>query len=85
MSIHVGDTLTGDPVTLLANHGDHWLIELSAGDARANDQIVCREPNDDDATHGLVVGQKTEAKMRALARLSEWTVPPPDACSRPYP
>jgi hypothetical protein len=85
MSIHVGDDLTEEPQSLLTNYLDHWLIELITRDARANDQLVCRDPNEEDRTHGLVVGRKTEATMRALARSSSWTVAPEDACNRPYP
>jgi hypothetical protein len=42
-------------------------------------------PTDDDPTHGLIYGRKSDGIQRALARTAEWTVPPAHAsCERPY-
>jgi hypothetical protein len=56
----------------LDGHPGYALASITAGTARECNQKVVREP-----AHGLVVGQKTQATRRRLARASRWIVTPP--------
>ena len=86
MSVGVGDTLGADPAESLleGQPDDVCLVAFEARVAREIDQAVCRAPKDDDPAHGLVVGKKTDAKQRTLARSATWAKAPDDACVPPY-
>ena len=87
MSVALGDTLEGagrQPNSVLEGYpADFWLVSFPADAARRVEQAVCRDPKDDEPAHGLVVGKKTGACQRALARAATWIVAPPGACDPP--
>lgn len=88
LSVHLGDVLADlgvPPSEMLANFAPEFaLVSFSASLAREVEMIVCRDPQPDDPSHGLVVGKKTGGKKRRLARGSAWAVEPPNACHPPY-
>jgi hypothetical protein len=88
MSVDLGDKLAEleiEPSSLISAHPDHALVAFLAGAAREQNQDVVREPTETQPTHGLVVGKKTGARQRALARASASIVSPADACHAAYP
>ena len=56
-------------------HKDFHLASISAGFARSLDQLVVRDPQEDEPAHGSVVGQKKKA-CRKLAKAATWVIPP---------
>lgn len=87
MSVGLGDALEASglpPASVLEGHPlDFSLVALPARVVRAVEQAVCRDPLEDDPAHGLVVGEKTTARMRAMAKGSAWIVAPAGACEPP--
>ena len=62
----------------LAGHTDYALSAFTAGLARHYKQVVAPEPQDDEPAHAVVFGKKTKSVRKALAKGSEWVIPPPD-------
>jgi len=86
MSVGLGDTfveLTQDPKSMLDNYEGFSLVSFAAQVARDEKQRVCRDEKPDDPAHGLVVGKKTGACQRSLARACAWEVAPENACEPP--
>lgn len=69
---------TGRPLTdALASHAEGFaLAAITAGCARENGQIVIRDPTADEPAHGLIVGKKTRAVRKRLAKATVWIVLP---------
>lgn len=88
LSVGLGDELEalGEPpeAILTGLPEDMCLVGFPAAGARALDQLVCRDPQDNELAHGLVVGKKTDRVQRELARASSWVVAPDGACEPPY-
>lgn len=80
MSVVLADTLAEleRPLTsaLEGHERGFALASITAGLARANDQVVVRDPLPEEPAHGLVVGQKTKKRCRELAKSADWIVPP---------
>ena len=86
MSVAVGDTLESEgqpPESIVDGMAGYSLVAFTTQVARDEEQIVCRDPVDGQAAHGLVVGKKTGSRQRALARASQWVVAPDNACYPP--
>jgi hypothetical protein len=58
------------PESILAGHEGFGLIALTAGNARSCQQIVYRDPLENNPSHALIVGNKTRSLKRKMASLS---------------
>jgi hypothetical protein len=61
---------------VLRGHEDFALAAITAGLARERNQGVARDPVPEEPAHAVVFGRKTESVKRALARGSQWVLPP---------
>ena len=67
----------GEPLTAtLAGYDSFGLVTITAGNARAKDQAVCRDPLPDNSAHGLVVGKKTRSVENYFKSHCLWVVTP---------
>jgi hypothetical protein len=83
MSVLLGDTMEAEgrpPLSALENYPDHFLVAITAGAARAQEQEVKRTPIPEEPAHGDVVGKKTRGRRRALCAEAEWVKAPDDLC-----
>ncbi len=62
----------------LVGHTDYALSAFGAGLARRCKQGVASDPQPDEPAHAVVFGTKTKSISRALAKGSEWVIPPAD-------
>ena len=80
MSVVLGDALEGgrEPSDALARYPDEYLVTLKARFVRSHDQIVARDPVEDEPAHGLVVGDKMHpaSRRKRFANAAEWEVRP---------
>lgn len=80
LSIHIESVLAGigrSAEWCLQGYGSHKLVSITAGDARALHQIICRDPLVHDPSHGLVCGSKNNRKTsEGLRSAAIWVVPP---------
>ncbi|MBM4018911.1 MAG: hypothetical protein FJ288_11380 [Planctomycetes bacterium] len=60
----------------LVGHKGFALAAITAGLCRQCSQKVARDPKPDEPAHGVVVGKKSDAVRRRLAREAQWVVPP---------
>jgi hypothetical protein len=65
------------PAQILLGHDGFALAAITAGLARGSGQGVVRDPPWDEPAHALVIGPKTKAVQRRLAKAAVWVVPPP--------
>jgi hypothetical protein len=80
MSIVLGDRLAQlrrPREDARATRPDWFVVSLSAGDVRGEEQGVVRDPTTDEAAHGNVVGEKKPARRRRLRDMAQWVVAPP--------
>ena len=56
----------------------YGMASLAAGQARACNQSVGRDPQPDDPTHGFLGGQKTKSVKKRLAAACLWVINPLD-------
>lgn len=79
LSIHIESVLAGigrPAEWCLQGYGSHKLVSITAGDARALHQIICRDPIPNDASHGLVCGSKNNPRVHEGLRVAaRWVVP----------
>jgi hypothetical protein len=75
MSVHLAE-IARTPERVLAGLEGYGLAEFTAGLVGELNQIVVRDPTPTDPSHALVVGPKTGAVSRRLARESVWVVEP---------
>ncbi len=78
MSIRVRPRLEAmglSPESVIAHFPDFGLVEFSAGEARAKEQVVAFEAVDEEPAHGVVAGKKTKGVRRHLVRVSAWSMP----------
>jgi hypothetical protein len=83
MSILIGDTLEAEgrpPSDALDGYPDHFLVSITADDARAQEQEVERTPVPEEPAHGDIVGKKTRGRSRALRDAAEWVKAPNGLC-----
>jgi hypothetical protein len=60
--------LKGNPV--------HKLVSITAGAARQHHQAVCRDPQAEDLSHGLVCGSKNNSRIHeGLRDSADWVIP----------
>jgi hypothetical protein len=64
---------------ILEGHDGFALAAITAGAARTCGLGVVRDPLPTEPAHALVVGPKTKAIQRRLAKAAIWIVPPPGA------
>lgn len=62
-----------------------YLVALTAGFVRQHDQLVVRDPDDDEPAHGLVVGDKMHPGRRRkdFASAAAWEVEPLEGAPPP--
>ena len=83
MSVLLGDRMELEgraPHDALTKYPDHFLVAITAGDARSQEQEVLRTPVEEEPAHGDVVGKKTRGRRRALCAAAEWLRGPDDLC-----
>jgi len=66
------------PRDTLIRFASFGLVGFTAGLVRAHEQIVVREPEPEEPAHAAVVGRKSKALKRTLARTSRWVILPDD-------
>jgi hypothetical protein len=85
MSVVLGDTLQKDGRTredACRSMPDRFVVSLTAGGVRSEDQGVVRTPVADEPAHGDVVGNKKNAnRRRRLRDMCTWVVEPPPRIS----
>jgi hypothetical protein len=80
MSVVLGDTMAADhrpPEDARRSKPDWYVVALSAGELRGEQQGIVRDPTVDEPAHGNVIGPKGQTRRRRLARLARWIVDPP--------
>ncbi len=65
-----------DPREVLLGHDGFGLVELTIEELEAAGQEVVRDPLPEEPDHALVMGTKTLATRRLLAKTRRWVVPP---------
>jgi hypothetical protein len=65
-----------DPSEVLAGHEGFGLVELTIEELEAAGQEVIRDPRPEEPDHALVIGAKTLATKRCLAKTCRWVVRP---------
>lgn len=68
-----------NPREALAGHEDFGLVELDVAALEREGLRLVADPQPTEPDHGLVVGPKTKAVRRAMAKSSRWVVRPPAA------
>jgi hypothetical protein len=84
MSVVVEDTLKAegrDPLDVLRNHPEDFLVSITAGLAMEHGQTIERCPEEDEPAHAEVVGKMTKGKARAFSRAVKWVKKPENLCS----
>jgi len=76
MSVVVAEECAGLE-KVLEGHEGFALVRIPVGVAKEKGQRIVLAPTEAEPAHALVVGKKTKSVRRALARASEWVVPPP--------
>ena len=76
MSVVVAERCAG-PEAVLEGHEGFALVRIPMSAVRAKGLEVVPAPTEAEPAHALVVGKKTRSVRKALARASEWIVPPP--------
>lgn len=69
------------PRSALEKYPDHFLVAITARDAREQEQAVERTPIDEEPAHGDVIGKKTRGRRRALCAAAEWVEAPDGLCA----
>lgn len=67
------------PADVLQDHPGFALVALTAALARSKQLGVARDPLPGEPAHALLFGKKTDSVRRALAKGSEWIVPPSES------
>jgi hypothetical protein len=65
-----------DPFEVLVGHDGFGLVEFTIAELEAAGQDVVRDPLTEELDHALVVGSKTLATRRHLAKTCRWVVRP---------
>jgi hypothetical protein len=75
------DELDRTQQSCLDGYDGYGLVSFTAGTARANQQLVCRDPLPDNPAHGIVYGDKPTRVKKQLVQGSTWIVEihPPDS------
>ncbi len=68
-----------DPTDIIAGHDGYGVVALTVTDREAQGQRIVADPRPDEPDHVLVVGPKTQARRRAMARYCQWVIRPPEA------
>jgi hypothetical protein len=75
LSVHLGDALEDEgrsPSSVLDGKPSHHLVALAAGFASDEEQIVSRDPQSHDESHGLVIGAKPKPRRDRFALAARW-------------
>lgn len=76
LSVHIESTLLGrgkSPQDCLLNYPQHKLVAITAGAVRQFQQVICRDPQPGDESHGLVCGSKNNRHVRkGLSEAAVW-------------
>jgi hypothetical protein len=75
LSVHLGDVLDDEdrlPSSVLDGKPNHHLVALTAGFVRNEEQVVSRDPQSHDESHGLVTGAKPKPRRDRFALAARW-------------
>jgi hypothetical protein len=75
LSVHLGDALEDEghsPSSVLDGRPSHHLVAVTAGLVTAEDQVVSRDSQPGDGSHGLVTGAKPKPRRDRLALAARW-------------
>jgi len=80
LSINIESVLKSEGKTDSACLKDNWahkLVSITAGTARQHHQTVCRDPDplNDNLSHGIVWGSKTQHIRDGLRDSADWVIP----------
>lgn len=79
LSINIESVLQSEGKNLdacLKDHLAHKLVSITAGAARQHHQLVCRDPQPKDLSHGLVYGSKNNTQVyEGLRESADWVIP----------
>ncbi len=67
----------------MRGHEGYGLVALTVEELEAAGQTLVPMPTDDDPFHAEVVGTKSKATKRELAKTARWVVPPPGQPAEP--
>ena len=68
-----------DPASVVAEHENFSLAELTAGEVRVRKQGVCRFPKMGEPGHAHVFGKKTDSTRKFFATTCRWIIRAPSA------
>ncbi len=75
LSVHLGDVLEDKdrpPSSVLDGKPSHHLVALTTGFVTEEEQVVSRDPQAHDESHGLVTGAKPKSRRDRLALAARW-------------
>jgi hypothetical protein len=75
LSVHLGDVLEDKaipPSSVLDGSPSHHLVALTAGFVAQEEQVVSRDSQPHDESHGLVTGAKPKSRRDRLALAARW-------------
>lgn len=79
LSVNIESVLTShsyDASHCLAGRREHRLVSITARIARTHGQAVCKNPLEDDPSHGIVYGSKNSRKVHeGLRKAACWIIP----------
>lgn len=78
LSINIESVLAGGgetPDTCLRDYHVHKLVSITAENARRFNQVVCKDPQPDNPSHGLIYGAKSRGVLRGLCAAAIWVIP----------
>lgn len=81
MSVVIADAVLSGGRTahsVLAGHDGFALGALATAVIKDLGLQLVLDPHPDEPAHALVVGHKTRATRRAMAKASRWVIPPPE-------
>ncbi len=75
LSVHLGDALEDKdlpPSSVLDGRPSHHLVALTTAFVTQEEQVVSRDPQPHDESHGLVTGTKPKSRRDRLALAARW-------------
>jgi hypothetical protein len=66
-----------EPQSALGIHTNFGIASIPARVARECNQVIFRDPTDDEPAHAKVAGDKPKSVQKKLARAASWVIAPP--------
>lgn len=65
-----------DPMEVLEGHEGYGLVALTIEDLIEVGQVLVPDPLPEEPDHAVVVGRKTDGRMKTMAKASQWVINP---------